>query len=267
MFEVPFSVRRPLARLTWSSRRSSPSESLPVRSTGPSDCRPSFSHPAERTTLVEITPASATTPATITALRELAERMGKRAIVLRHDVPGFVWNRLQAAILRESLALLENGVCDAHDIDAAVSQGLAPRWVAAGPLATLISAAWRRSAACATSSSRSLLQTCRRRQRSALARMLEQRSTPGYRRTGRGWRQRVLRRWRSHGPCMRGLRCSENQTHRLRSVPTAKAEVDSRLDEESRIQRFASASRHQAHESPVQHGSHLSFSSGLRIHA
>jgi 3-hydroxybutyryl-CoA dehydrogenase len=61
--------------------------------------------------------------------------MHKRPIVCRHDVPGFVWNRLQAALLREALWLLENGVADVEAIDAAVSDGLAARWLATGPFA------------------------------------------------------------------------------------------------------------------------------------
>ena len=68
--------------------------------------------------------------------RRRAEAMGKAPLVVRADVPGFIWNRIQFAVLRECLHMLEAGVADAADIDAAVSDGLAPRWMAAGPLAT-----------------------------------------------------------------------------------------------------------------------------------
>ena len=47
-----------------------------------------------------------------------------------------MWNRLQFALLREALQLLEDGVADAATIDACVELGLARRWVATGPLAT-----------------------------------------------------------------------------------------------------------------------------------
>jgi 3-hydroxybutyryl-CoA dehydrogenase len=40
------------------------------------------------------------------------------------------------AVLRECLELVEQGVADAASVDAAVADGLAPRWLAAGPLAT-----------------------------------------------------------------------------------------------------------------------------------
>ena len=48
---------------------------------------------------------------------------------------GFAWNRLQFALLRECLALVEDGVADAATVDLVVERGLAPRWVDAGPLA------------------------------------------------------------------------------------------------------------------------------------
>ena len=61
--------------------------------------------------------------------------MGKAPLVLLRDVPGFIWNRLQFAVLRECLHMLEEGVAERRRIDAAVADGLAPRWIAAGPLA------------------------------------------------------------------------------------------------------------------------------------
>ena len=60
--------------------------------------------------------------------------MLKDAIELRQDVPGFVVNRLQYALLREALHLVETGVASIEDIDRAVETTLAPRWAACGPL-------------------------------------------------------------------------------------------------------------------------------------
>jgi 3-hydroxybutyryl-CoA dehydrogenase len=96
-----------------------------------------FLNPAQLTAVVEVVPGRATSPATVQLLAELVGRMGKRPLVLRHDVPGFVWNRIQFAVLRECLHILGEQVADASAIDAAVSDGLAPRWLAAGPLATV----------------------------------------------------------------------------------------------------------------------------------
>jgi 3-hydroxybutyryl-CoA dehydrogenase len=95
-----------------------------------------FLKPAHLTAVVEVVPGPETTPEVTAALGELAARMGKTPLVVRRGVPGFIWNRIQFAVLRECLHMLEEGVADAADIDAAVSDGLAPRWMAAGPLAT-----------------------------------------------------------------------------------------------------------------------------------
>ena len=95
-----------------------------------------FLKPAHLTGVVEVIPGAETGAEVLITLRRLAESIGKTPLTVRRDVPGFIWNRIQFAVLRECLHMLEEGVADAADIDAAVSDGLAPRWVAAGPLAT-----------------------------------------------------------------------------------------------------------------------------------
>lgn len=95
-----------------------------------------FLKPGHLTGVVEIIPGPATAAGTTAVLRDVATRMGKAPLVARRDVPGFIWNRIQFAVLRECLHMLQAGVASAADIDAAVSDGLAPRWTAAGPLAT-----------------------------------------------------------------------------------------------------------------------------------
>lgn len=95
-----------------------------------------FLNPAHATGVVEIVAGTDTVAATLARLEGLVEAMGKSPIRVRRDVPGFVWNRIQFAVIRECLHLLETGVADPASIDAAVADGLAPRWLAAGPLAT-----------------------------------------------------------------------------------------------------------------------------------
>jgi 3-hydroxybutyryl-CoA dehydrogenase len=95
-----------------------------------------FLNPADRTAVVEVVPCERTAEPTIARLAALVRRMGKLPLVLRRDYPGFVWNRLQMAMIRECLHLLDEEVADIEAIEAAVSDGLAPRWLAAGPLAT-----------------------------------------------------------------------------------------------------------------------------------
>ena len=96
-----------------------------------------FLYPAEATAVVEVVAGESTSAETVAALRGFARQMDKVTILARRDVPGFVWNRLQVALLREALWLLDQGVADVEAIDAAVSDGLAPRWLATGPFATV----------------------------------------------------------------------------------------------------------------------------------
>jgi 3-hydroxybutyryl-CoA dehydrogenase len=92
--------------------------------------------PAHLTRVLEIVSGEQTSAATVDELLGLATRMGKQPIVVRRANAGYVLNRIQAAVLRECLALVEEGVADAAAVDAAVADGLAPRWLAAGPLGT-----------------------------------------------------------------------------------------------------------------------------------
>ncbi|WP_084144790.1 3-hydroxyacyl-CoA dehydrogenase family protein [Amycolatopsis jejuensis] len=95
-----------------------------------------FLNPADRTCLVEVAGGAATSAGTLDAGCAFVESIGKHPIRVNAEVNGFVWNRIQFAVFRECLSLLENGVADAVDIDLAVSAGLAPRWMAIGPLGT-----------------------------------------------------------------------------------------------------------------------------------
>ncbi|HKG26392.1 MAG TPA: 3-hydroxyacyl-CoA dehydrogenase family protein, partial [Thermomicrobiales bacterium] len=63
--------------------------------------------------------------------------LGKRPLDVRRDVPGFVWNRLQLALLREAVWIVENGVATPEVIDETVRDGLARRWRLTGPFETV----------------------------------------------------------------------------------------------------------------------------------
>ena len=96
-----------------------------------------FFHPADLMALVEIVPGERTDPNVLARLRTWSERLGRRPILLRRDVPGFVANRLQYALLREAYALVEADVCGLADVDVAVTAGLGARWAALGPFETM----------------------------------------------------------------------------------------------------------------------------------
>ena len=59
--------------------------------------------------------------------------IGKKAIHLKKELPGHVANRLQSALYREVLYLIEQDVLSVEDADAAVSYGPGPRWGVMGP--------------------------------------------------------------------------------------------------------------------------------------
>jgi 3-hydroxybutyryl-CoA dehydrogenase len=77
---------------------------------------------------VELVSGSDTDPALVSRLHATLLALGKLPIVVRKDVPGFIWNRLQFALVRECVWLVENGVASAEDVDTVMREGLARRW-------------------------------------------------------------------------------------------------------------------------------------------
>ena len=65
------------------------------------------------------------------------ETLGKAPVAVHRDVPGFVANRLQYALMREAWALVEAGVCSHADLDRVLTRGLGARWAAIGPFQTV----------------------------------------------------------------------------------------------------------------------------------
>jgi 3-hydroxybutyryl-CoA dehydrogenase len=86
--------------------------------------------------LVELVPGADTAPDRIDRIEALLCALGKRPVRVL-DVPGFAWNRLQFALLREALWLVRNQVATAEDVEEIVRSGLARRWRLIGPFATL----------------------------------------------------------------------------------------------------------------------------------
>ena len=87
--------------------------------------------------LVEVIRGEETEPAVVDAVVTALQRLGKDHVVVRHEVLGFVWNRLQFALLREALWLVENGVADPETVDRIVREGNARRWRHLGPFETV----------------------------------------------------------------------------------------------------------------------------------
>jgi 3-hydroxybutyryl-CoA dehydrogenase len=86
--------------------------------------------------LVEVISGDGTDPAIFERAAEMIVSLGKRPILVRKDVPGFVWNRMQLAMLREAMWIVENGVATPEVVDWVMRDGLARRWRETGPFAT-----------------------------------------------------------------------------------------------------------------------------------
>ena len=83
--------------------------------------------------LVELVPSKDTSAQTMTAMRDLLMAIGKKPVLLQKEAPGFVGNRLQAALLREALSIVRKGIAAPGEVDAIVKQGFGRRLAFAGP--------------------------------------------------------------------------------------------------------------------------------------
>lgn len=96
-------------------------------------------HPANPPYLVpvvEVVPAPFTASDVVARADELLAMAGMIPVVLRHEITGFVYNRLQGAVLREAYCLVRDGVVDVEGLDTIVREGLGPRWAIIGPFET-----------------------------------------------------------------------------------------------------------------------------------
>lgn len=83
--------------------------------------------------LVEVVPTGGSDPATVARAMAFYRGVGKVALELKKEIPGFVANRLQAAIFRECMYLLREGVVSMRDLDDIVTSSLGIRWATNGP--------------------------------------------------------------------------------------------------------------------------------------
>ena len=86
---------------------------------------------------VEIVPAPFTSEAITQNVKEIIISINKEPLELKKEIPGFVVNRLQGALLSEAFNLVKDGISTAEDIDKAISQGLGLRWSFMGPFQTI----------------------------------------------------------------------------------------------------------------------------------
>ncbi len=91
-----------------------------------------YAQPAHLVALVEVVPGERTSPETVAEASSLLERTGKRPAVCA-DMPGFLWSRLQQAVLRELVHLVARGDVTPETCDTVVKYGYASRLPAMGP--------------------------------------------------------------------------------------------------------------------------------------
>lgn len=91
-------------------------------------------NPPHMIPLVEVVKTDWTDPAKAGAMFDLLSDAGKTPVMVEKDVPGFIGNRLQHALWREAVSLVENGICSAKAVDDVVKASFGRRLAVLGPL-------------------------------------------------------------------------------------------------------------------------------------
>lgn len=86
--------------------------------------------------VIELVPSAATSTITLERAGAIYRAAGLKTVLVRKEVEGFLFNRLQGALLREAYCLLRDGVATVEDIDEVVRSGLGRRWAVIGPFET-----------------------------------------------------------------------------------------------------------------------------------
>lgn len=93
-----------------------------------------FWNPAHLIPLVEVIKSDATTDAAAQTMMDIFEAVGKRPVLCKKDVPGFIANRMQHALWREAVYIVEAGIADAKTVDDAVKYSFGLRLPQLAPL-------------------------------------------------------------------------------------------------------------------------------------
>lgn len=101
-----------------------------------------FFMPAHLIPLVEVVSSVHTDPREAERVGAVMTDLGKRPVQVRKDVIGFLGNRIQGALMREALWLIEQGVASPEDVDATVRLSFGFRYAAAGPIVQKEHSGW-----------------------------------------------------------------------------------------------------------------------------
>jgi len=91
-------------------------------------------NPPHMIPLVEVIRTEWTDVAVMDAMVDLLADAGKTPVRVERDVPGFIGNRLQHALWREAISLVERGICDADSVDTVIKSCFGRRLAVLGPL-------------------------------------------------------------------------------------------------------------------------------------
>ncbi len=91
-------------------------------------------NPPHMIPLVEVVSTEWTDSANVDAVMALLEDAGKTPVRVNKDVPGFIGNRLQHALWREAVSLVEHEICDAEAVDTVIKSSFGRRLAVLGPL-------------------------------------------------------------------------------------------------------------------------------------
>ena len=93
-----------------------------------------FWNPGHLIPLVEVVKSDATSDETANTVMEVLASVGKKPVLCKKDVPGFIANRMQHALWREAISIVEHGIADAKTVDEAVRYSFGLRLPQLGPL-------------------------------------------------------------------------------------------------------------------------------------
>lgn len=94
-------------------------------------------YPPYLLTPVEVVRGERTASRTVDRLRAFVQAVDRDPVLVERDVPGFIWNRVQFAVVRECLHIVEEGVASVEDVNRAIRDGYATRTAAIGPFETM----------------------------------------------------------------------------------------------------------------------------------
>ena len=89
-------------------------------------------NPAHMVPFFELCGGEATGEGVLEFAKELLESLDRKPVILKKPAPGFIGNRLQFALWREALNLVESGICDPRDVDTCLAYSFCPRYTSIG---------------------------------------------------------------------------------------------------------------------------------------